>query len=53
MHMFLPKIIKLWMENNGDDIDFLVEFPVKDGNCFHAPSMSKSGLDKFESQWRI
>ena len=26
------------MENNGDDIDFLVEFPDKDGNSFHAPS---------------
>ena len=28
------------MENNGDDIDFLVEFPDKDGNSFHAPSMA-------------
>ena len=27
-------------ENNGDDIDFLVEFPDKDGNSFHAPSMA-------------
>ena len=27
------------MENNGDDIDFLVEFPDKDGNSTHAPSM--------------
>ena len=28
------------MENNGDDIGFLVEFPDKDGNSFHAPSMA-------------
>ena len=28
------------MENNGDDIDFLVEFLDKDGNSFHAPSMA-------------
>ena len=28
------------MENNGDDIDFLVEFPDKDGSSFHAPSMA-------------
>ena len=28
------------MENNGDDIDFVVEFPDKDGNSFHAPSMA-------------
>ena len=28
------------MENNGDDIDFLAEFPDKDGNSFHAPSMA-------------
>ena len=28
------------MENNGGDIDFLVEFPDKDGNSFHTPSMT-------------
>ena len=28
------------MENNGDDSDFLVEFPDKDGNSFHAPFMA-------------
>ena len=28
------------MENNGDGIDFLVEFPDKDGNSFHATSMA-------------
>ena len=28
------------MENNGDDIDFLVEFPDNDGNSFHAPSLA-------------
>ena len=28
------------MENNGDDIDFVVEFLDKDGNSLHAPSMA-------------
>ena len=28
------------MENNGDDIDFVVEFLDKGGNSFHAPSMA-------------
>ena len=28
------------MENNGDDIDYLVELPDKDGNSFHAHSMA-------------
>ena len=28
------------MENNGDDIDFLVEFPDKDEKYFHALSMA-------------
>ena len=28
------------MENNGDDIDFVVVCPDKDGNSFHAPSMA-------------
>ena len=28
------------MENNGDEIDFLVEFPDEDGNSIHAPSMA-------------
>ena len=34
------------MENDGDDIDFLVEFPDKDGNSFHAPSMKSFTLIK-------
>ena len=28
------------MENNGDDIEFVVQFPDKDGNSFHALSMA-------------
>ena len=39
------------MENNGDDIDLLVEFPDKDGKSFYAPSADQNKMKMNESSF--